>query len=244
MKKFAAYAVLGLMLASGPAAAAEEKPVKLETEEQRFSYAIGMDFGSYLKGLGEKFDLAIIQQGMTDAYIPGAKTLMTAEEAAQEQQNFGKRQQEKFMAMLTVNKEAAQKFLAENKGKEGVKTTQSGLQYKVIKEGSGPKPTNSDVVKVHYRGTLLNGSEFDSSHKRNEPARFRVDQVIPGWTEALQLMNVGSVCELYIPPDLAYGDRGAPPVIQPGSLLKFEVELLEIVKAEEQKKEDGGEKKN
>ncbi len=245
MNKFAAYAVLGLMLAAGPAAAADEKPMKLETADQRFSYALGMDFGSYLKGLGEKFDLAVIQQGMNDAYTPGTKTLMTAEEAAQEQQNFGKRQQEKFTAMLTANKEAAQKFLNENKSKEGVKATASGLQYKVIKEGGGPKPKNDDVVKVQYRGTLLDGSEFDSSHKRNEPARFRVDQVIPGWTEALQLMGVGSVYELYLPPDLAYGDRGAAPVIQPGSMLKFEVELLEIVKAEEKEDADiEGEKKN
>ncbi len=235
MKKLAACAVLGLMLAAAGPAAAE---MKLETEDQRFSYALGMDFGSYLKGLGEKFDLAVIQQGMTDAYTPGAKTLMTAEEAAQEQQNFGKRQQEKFMAILKANKEAAQKFLEANKGKDGVKTTESGLQYKVVKEGGGPKPKNDDVVKVHYRGTLLDGAEFDSSHKRNEPARFRVDQVIPGWTEALQLMSVGSAYELYIPPDLAYGDRGAAPVIQPGSLLKFEVELLEIVKDEPKPAED------
>lgn len=233
MKKLAAYAVLGLMLTAGAATA----EMKLETDDQRFSYALGMDFGSYLKGLGEKFDLAVIQKGMNDAYTPGAATLMTAEEAAQAQQNFGKRQQEKFTALLNANKEAAKKFLEENKGKDGVKTTESGLQYKVVKEGSGPKPTNSDTVKVHYRGTLLDGSEFDSSHKRNEPARFRVDQVIPGWTEALQLMSVGSTYELYIPPDLAYGDRGAAPVIHPGSLLKFEVELLEIVK-EEPKKED------
>ncbi len=231
MKKLAAYAVLGLMLTAGAAAA----EMKLETEDQRFSYALGMDFGSYLKGLGEKFDLAVIQKGMNDAYTPGSQLLMTTEEAAKAQENFGKRQQEKFMAMLNANKDAAKKFLEENKGKEGMKTTASGLQYKVVKEGSGPKPTNSDTVKVHYRGTLLDGSEFDSSHKRNEPARFRVDQVIPGWTEALQLMGVGSVYEIYLPPDLAYGDRGAPPVIQPGSLLKFEVELLEIVKAEPKK---------
>jgi FKBP-type peptidyl-prolyl cis-trans isomerase len=241
MKKLAACAVLGLVLTAG-AAAADEKPMKLETEDQRFSYALGMDFGSYLKGLGEKFDLAVIQKGMNDAYTPGGQTLMTAEEAAKTQENFGKRQQEKFMAMLNANKDAAKKFLEENKGKEGVKTTESGLQYKVVKEGGGPKPKKDDVVKVHYRGTLLDGSEFDSSHKRNEPARFRVDQVIPGWTEALQMMGVGSVYEIYLPPELAYGDRGAPPVIQPGSLLKFEVELLEIVKAEPEEKEDAEEK--
>lgn len=234
MKKLAAYAAAGLMLLTVRPAAAEE--VKLETEGQKFSYALGMDFGSYLKGLGESFDLGIIQQGMKDAYTPGSKLLMTPEDAAKAQENFGKRQQQKFMSMLKDNKEAAKKFLEENKGKDGVKTTASGLQYKVVKEGSGPKPTASDTVKVHYRGTLLDGKEFDSSHKRKEPARFRVDQVIPGWTEALQLMNVGGVYELCIPPELAYGDRGAPPVIQPGSLLKFEVELIEIVNTDDKAK--------
>lgn len=229
MKKFAAYAAAGLMLLAVRPAAAE---VKLETESQRFSYALGMDFGTYLKGLGEEFDLNIIEQAMKDAYTPGSKLLMTAEDAAKAQENFGKRQQQKFMAMLQANKEAAKKFLDENKTKEGVKTTASGLQYKIIKEGSGAKPTSSDLVKVQYKGTLLDGKEFDSSYKRKEPAKFRVDQVIPGWTEALQLMPVGSSFELYIPPSLAYGDRGAPPVIQPGSLLKFEVELLEILKQE------------
>ncbi|WP_417908483.1 FKBP-type peptidyl-prolyl cis-trans isomerase [Candidatus Electronema sp. PJ] len=239
MKKLAVYAAAGLMLLSLRPAAAE---IKLETESQRFSYALGMDFGTYLKGLGEEFDLGIIQQGVKDAYTPGSKPLMTAEDASKAQQNFGKRQQEKFMAMLKTNKEAAKKFLEENKSKEGMKTTASGLQYKVSKEGSGPKPASSDTVKVHYRGTLLDGKEFDSSHKRNEPARFRVDQVIPGWTEALQLMSVGSKFELYIPPELAYGDRGAAPVIQPGSLLKFEVELLEILKEEPKKAEAKEEK--
>lgn len=239
MKKLAVYAAAGLMLLMSHPAGAE---VKLETEGQQFSYALGMDFGTYLKGLGEEFDLSIIQQGMKDAYTPGSKPLMTAAEAAKAQENFGKRQQQKFAAMLKSNKEAAKKFLDENKGKEGIKTTASGLQYKIVKEGSGPKPTASDTVKVHYRGTLLDGKEFDSSHKRNEPARFRVDQVIPGWTEALQLMNTGSTFELYIPPELAYGDRGAAPVIQPGTLLKFEVELLEIVKEDPKKAEPIAEK--
>jgi len=245
MKKLAAYAAASLLLLAVRPAAAEVKLAmpstagsesKLETESQRFSYALGMDFGTYLKGLGEEFDLNIIEQAMKDAYTPGSKLLMSAEDAAKAQENFGKRQQQKFMAMLKANKEAVKKFLDENKTKDGIKTTASGLQYKVVKEGSGPKPTSSDTVKVNYKGTLLDGKEFDSSYKRNEPTSFRVDQVIPGWTEALQLMNVGSTFELYIPPDLAYGDRGAPPVIQPGSLLKFEVELLEIMKQEEKPK--------
>lgn len=232
MKKIAAYAALGLMLTAGPAAAAE-----LKTETQKFSYAFGLDFGTFLKGQGEEFDLGLIQEGVKDAYTPGAKPLMSQEEVRATQEAFGKKLQAKFAAKLEETKAAAKKFLDENKGKEGVKTTASGLQYKVVKEGTGAKPAAADEVKVHYRGRLLDGTEFDSSYKRNEPAQFPVNQVIPGWTEALQLMNVGSAFELYIPPDLGYGDRGAPPVIKPGSLLIFEVELLDIVKGGEKPKE-------
>ncbi|MCW5208041.1 FKBP-type peptidyl-prolyl cis-trans isomerase [Desulfobulbus sp. US1] len=126
------------------------------------------------------------------------------------------------------NEKTAKEFLEKNKGKSGVITTESGLQYKIIKKGGGDKPTPTDTVKVHYRGTLLNGTEFDNSYKRQSPVTFRLDQVIPGWTEALQLMTVSSKYQLYIPPDLAYGDRGAPPAIEPDSVLIFEVELIEI----------------
>ncbi len=237
--KYTVYAVFGLMLVAGPAVAAEQT-TELKTENEKLSYALGLDLGAYFKSLGEDFDLSIIQRGIDDSYN-GKKALMTAEEAAQVQQQFAARQQEKqvkqVMEMTAANQEAAKKFLEENKGKEGVKTTASGLQYKIIKEGKGDKPTTVDTVKVHYKGTLLDGTEFDSSYKRNQPAEFQVDQVIPGWTEALQLMNVGSTYELYLPPELAYGDRGAPPVIEPGSMLIFEVELLDIAKGEEEKKD-------
>lgn len=128
------------------------------------------------------------------------------------------------------NKKAGEKFLAENAKKEGVKTTESGLQYKVITEGSGNKPAETDKVSVHYQGTLLDGTVFDSSIERGTPAQFPVNGVIKGWTEGLQLMSVGSKYELYIPAELAYGDQGAGDVIQPGSTLIFEVELLEILK--------------
>lgn len=237
--KFAVYALFGFMLVAGPAAAADQA-TELKTETQQLSYALGLDLGAYFKSLGEDFDLSVIQRGIDDAYN-GKKTLMTAEEAAQVQQQFAARQQEKHlrqvMEMTAANNEAAKKFLDENKGREGVKTTASGLQYKVVKEGKGVKPTSVDTVKVQYKGTLLDGTEFDSSYKRNEPAEFRVDQVIPGWSEALQLMNVGSTYELYLPPELAYGDRGAPPVIEPGSMLIFEVELLDVTKGGEEQKD-------
>jgi FKBP-type peptidyl-prolyl cis-trans isomerase len=235
--KLAVYAAVGLMLAAGSVGTALGKTLEVTTDEQKFSYALGLDFGAYLKGLGEDFDLPVVKQGIFDAYMPDGVPKMSPEEASQAQQDFHERQLQRFLNMIEGNKEVAEKFLEENKGKEGVQTTESGLQYKVIKEGKGPTASNSDVVVVHYRGTFLDGTEFDSSHKRDEPTRFRADQVIPGWTEALNLMNVGSVYELYLHPDLAYGDRGAPPVIQPGTLLKFEVELLEIVQGGDAVKE-------
>lgn len=236
MKKIV-VGLLGFFLTAGVAIAAD-KAVELKTDEQKLSYAMGLDLGKYFKNLDENFDLNIMQQGISDSYN-GKETLMTPEEAAEIQQKFATRQQEKqvqkTMEMIKKNREEAEKFLAENKKKEGVKETKSGLQYKVIKEGKGKKPVATDTVKVHYKGSLLNGKEFDSSYKRKEPAVFQVGRVIPGWQEALQLMNAGSTYEVYLPPDLAYGDRGAPPVIEPGSLLVFQVELLDI--PQEEKKE-------
>jgi len=227
--------LIGVLLMAGTVTAAD-KAVELKSEQQKLSYAMGLDLGAYFKGLGEDFDLSVLQHGISDAYT-GKKALMTKEEAVAVQQKFAQRQQEKqikeTVEMVKKNRDAAEKFLAENKKKEGVKVTKSGLQYKVIKEGKGKKPAVSDMVKVHYRGTLLNGKEFDSSYKRNEPAVFKVGQVITGWQEALQLMDIGSTYELYLPPDLAYGDRGAPPVIEPGSMLIFQVELLDIPAPEE-----------
>jgi len=229
MKKIV-IGLIGVLLVTGTAFASE-KATELKTEEQKLSYAMGLDLGSYFKGLGENFDLKILQQGMSDSYT-GKQALMTPEEAAEVQQKFAARQQQqqiqKTVEMVTKNREAADTFLAENKKKDGIKVTKSGLQYKVIKEGKGKKPAVDDMVKVHYKGTLIDGTEFDSSYKRKEPAVFQVGQVITGWQEALQLMNVGSTYKLYLPPDLAYGDRGAPPVIEPGSMLIFQVELLDI----------------
>jgi FKBP-type peptidyl-prolyl cis-trans isomerase len=230
--------LLALLLAAGTAFAAD-KPMELKTDEQKLSYAMGLDLGEYFKSLDDTFDLGVLQQGINDGY-KGNKPLLTAAEAASIQQAFAKRQQEKqvqrTVAMVQKNRKAAEEFLKANKAKEGVTETKSGLQYKVVKKGTGAKPTPTDTVKVQYKGSLLDGKEFDSSYKRNEPAVFQVNQVIAGWQEALPLMEIGSTYELFIPPDLAYGDRGAPPVIEPGSMLIFQVELLEVQKTND--KED------
>lgn len=232
--KFIPSILLAACLATGPAFAAET-PVAMETEVQKLSYAMGLDLGAYFKNLEEEFDLKLLQHGIEDAYN-GRESKLTEEEAVALQQAFSQRQKQKqvqkSVEMVAKNRKAAEEFLKENKTKEGVVETASGLQYKVIKKGEGAKPVATDTVKVHYKGTLLDGTEFDSSYKRNEPAVFPVNQVIAGWGEALPLMEVGSNYELYIPTDLAYGDRGAPPVIEPGSMLVFNVELLEIVKNE------------
>ena len=247
--------VLGAVLFAGlanaeelaaPAAAAAGPEVKaaseakvpasgeLKTDEQKFSYVMGLSLGKYFKDLEEKFDLNMIQKGILDGYSD-TKPLLDEEQTRKIQEDFAKRQHNKQIQKIVVqvqkNRKAADEFLAANKTKEGVKTLESGLQYKVIKEGKGIKPTAEDTVKVHYKGRTIEGKEFDSSYKRNEPAEFQVKQVIPGWQEAMQQMPVGSVYEIYLPPDLAYGDQGAPPVIEPGSLIIFEVELLDVVKA-------------
>ncbi|MGI6638964.1 MAG: FKBP-type peptidyl-prolyl cis-trans isomerase [Desulfobulbus sp.] len=225
--------VVSVFLLAGAAFAADK--ASMQTEEQKFSYAMGLSLGKYFKELEENFDLNLVQQGIKDGY-GDAKPLLTDEEAQEIQQNFAKRQHDKqvqkTVVMIQKNRKAADDFLAANKGKDGVQTTASGLQYKIVKEGKGAKPKPEDMVRVHYKGRTLDNEEFDSSYKRNEPAEFMVSQVIPGWQEALPLMSVGSTFELYLPPDLAYGDRGAPPAIEPGSLLIFDVELLDIIKEE------------
>ena len=238
--KLSMSCLLVLLLTAGSVFAAAP-PTELKTDEQKLSYAMGLDLGEYFKSLEDKFDLTVLQQGINDGYN-GNKSLLTVEEAASIQQAFAKRQQEKqiqkTVAMVQKNRKAAEEFLKTNKAKEGVVETKSGLQYKVVKKGSGAKPKPTDTVKVQYKGSLLDGKEFDSSYKRNEPAVFQVNQVIAGWQEAVPLMEVGATYELYIPPDLAYGDRGAPPVIEPGSMLVFQVELLEIQQAPKDKEKD------
>jgi FKBP-type peptidyl-prolyl cis-trans isomerase FklB len=204
----------------------------LKTQKDKNSYALGANIGTGLHRQGVSVDPAIVARGLRDA-MAGGKMLMTDDEIkaaiVQLRSDVSKQQEAKAHEAGAGNRKEADAFLAANKSKEGVKVTPSGLQYKVLTEGTGPKPTANDTVTVNYRGTLTNGTEFDSSYKRGQPASFPVGGVIKGWTEALQMMPVGSKWELYIPPDLAYGDASPPgSSIPPGSALVFEVELLSI----------------
>jgi FKBP-type peptidyl-prolyl cis-trans isomerase len=206
-------------------------PLTLKTSRDKFSYALGMKMGANLHRQAVPVDPNILARGLKDG-LAGSKTLLTDEEAqaaiVEVQNDLRKKQQEKMQVEGAANKKEGESFLAANKGKEGVVALPSGLQYKILKEGTGPKPTASDSVVCNYRGTLINSTEFDSSYKRGQPATFPVTGVIKGWTEALQLMPVGSKWQLFIPSDLAYGERGPAPEIGSNATLIFEVELLSI----------------
>jgi FKBP-type peptidyl-prolyl cis-trans isomerase FkpA len=223
----AAFGVSGLALSQDG---------QLKTDKDKVSYMVGMQVGSSLAQIKDEIDLAVVTKAM-QSMINGEKPLMTKEEAMAVQKSFAERMQAKHaaeqQAAATKNKAEGEAFLSKNKSAPGVKTTASGLQYKVVTEGKGPKPAATDTVKVHYTGTLLDGTKFDSSVDRGEPAQFALNGVIPGWTEALQLMPVGSKYTLWIPSPLAYGDRATPGPIGPNATLKFDVELIEIVKMPE-----------
>lgn len=232
LMKSLSIAIIAVLLAAP--AFAEDK-TELKTEKDKVSYSIGLDIGNTFKKQSMDIDPAALLRGLQDG-AAGTKPLMTEEQVKETMTAYSKSMMEKQTAAAkeTGDKNAAagDKFLAENKTKEGVKTTASGLQYKVLKEGNGPSPKETDTVETHYRGTLLSGKEFDSSYKRNEPASFPVNRVIKGWTEALQMMKVGSKYELWIPPTLGYGERGAGQDIGPNETLHFEVELLGIKPAD------------
>jgi FKBP-type peptidyl-prolyl cis-trans isomerase FklB len=217
---------------SGQAAAAKKPDTfELKTDKDKASYAIGMNIGQNLRKQSEVIDATVVQRGMKDA-LAGDKTLMTEDEAKAAlmtlQVSMRKKQEEQVQQMAETNKKDGDAFLAENKTKAGVVTLPSGLQYKILSDGTGPKPTAADSVVCNYKGTLLDGTEFDSSAKHGGPATFPVSGVIKGWTEALQLMPVGSKWQLFVPSDLAYGQRGAGGGIAPNSTLIFEVELVSI----------------
>ena len=217
-----------IVLAAGTAIGEEKQA--LMTQKDKLSYAIGIDMGTSLKKNAVDVDPDIVYKGIKDA-LSGGTRLMTDQEIKDTIQTAQKelmaKQQEKMKAQAEKNKKEGEEFLAGNKMKPGVKTLPSGLQYKVITEGNGKMPKATDTVTVNYKGTLIDGTEFDSSYKRNEPATFPVNGVIKGWTEALQLMKEGSKWELFVPANLAYGERGGGP-IGPNAVLIFEVELLSI----------------
>ena len=224
---------LCIILAGSPVFA--EDKTELKTQKDKLSYAIGMDMGGSLKRNSIDVDIDALVKGLKDA-LAGGKMMMTEQEQRETlmafQKEFQVKQQEKMKALAETNKKEGEAFLAENKKKKGVKTLPSGLQYKIITEGKGASPKETDTVTVNYRGTLIDGTEFDSSYKRNEPATFPVKGVIRGWTEALQLMKEGAKWQLFIPSDLAYGERGAGGTIGPNATLIFEVELLKIAPKE------------
>src|SRR5712672_2499507 len=212
--------------------AAKTQPFTLRTQKDKTSYAMGMNMGAGLRKQAIDIDPAIVARGLRDSFTNG-KTLLSEEEErtllTQLQNEVRKKQQELAQVAGEANKKQGVAFLEANKTKEGVVTLPSGLQYKVLQAGTGPKPAATDSVICNYRGTLLDNTEFDSSYKRGEPATFPVTGVIKGWTEALQLMPVGSKWQLVIPPDLAYGPRGTPGgPIGPNATLVFEVELMSI----------------
>ena len=215
-------AVLGIGLLAAQLSAQE--PAGLKTQKDRTSYALGMDLANSLKKQSIDVDPALFSQGLRDV-LGSSKTLLTEEEV---RTILAALQTEVRNNMTAKIKQDGAAFLAQNKAKDGVVTLPSGLQYKILKAGDGKKPGLDDTVVCHYKGTLIDGTEFDSSYKRNQPATFPVKGVIKGWTEALQLMAVGSQWQLVIPSDLAYGDRGAANVIPPYSTLVFEVELVSI----------------
>ena len=238
----AATAKTGKAGASKTPTAKTAVPLTLKTDKDKQSYAIGVNIGKglsqNLKQSGLEIDPAILTRAIKDV-LGGEKQSMTDQEAQEtlktlqaelriKQEEMRKEQEAKMKEVGEANKKEGDEFLAANKAKEGVTTLPDGLQYKILQEGAGPKPSAADTVTVNYKGTLVNGTEFDSSYKRNQPAQFPVGGVIKGWTEALQLMPVGSKWQVFIPSDLAYGPSGRPPVIGPNSTLVFEVELVSI----------------
>lgn len=221
-------AVPGLIFAADAA-----KPVELKSFKDKLSYSMGLDMGTYLNGIGEELDYDRLILGLQSGF-KGTEALMTMEEMQSVQKEFAEKmkakQEAQIKALQEKNLKAGTAYLDENKTKKGVVVTESGLQYEVVKEGTGAKPVAEDTVKVHYKGTMIDGTVFDDSNQRGEPAVFGVTQVIPGWSEVLQLMKEGASYRVVIPPALAYGEQGVPPMIEPNSVLVFDVDLISIEK--------------
>ncbi len=212
-------------------AACAQQQAPPQTDQQKISYTLGYSIGYDFARKQLDMDPEMLIRGMRDA-LTGSDPALNEEDMRKAmtdlQQRMMAKQQEQVQQLAQSNAEAGRTFLAANRQKEGVKTTSSGLQYRVIGQGAGKKPSRDSTVTVHYRGRLLDGTEFDNSYKRNQPATFQVGGVIPGWTEALQLMQEGARWRLYIPSELAYGERGAGPMIGPNATLIFDVELISV----------------
>ena len=229
MNRRLAMAMCGVVALSGAAFAADAP--KLKGDKEKLSYSIGMDIGGNLKRGSVDVDPDLLVRGLKDSY-GGGKTVLSEDEARKTIATYQKartaKQAEAKVKLSEKNKADGEKFLAENAKKKGVKSLPSGLQYMEITPGKGKSPKASDTVTVHYKGTLIDGTEFDSSYKRGQPATFPVSGVIPGWIEALQLMKEGAKWRLFIPSNLAYGERGAGRDIGPNATLIFEVELISV----------------
>ena len=231
LRLFAVMFMLAYLFGCSPEEANSAPELKLDTQKNRISYTIGVNIGQDFKSQKMDVDPDALLMGLKDT-LSGKELQLTEEEMVQEIQNFQQEMQAKMAAEMEVkaaeNKASGEAFLAENAKQEGVVVTESGLQYKIIEPGQGDSPGPADVATVHYRGTLIDGTQFDSSYDRGQPASFPVGGVIPGWTEALQLMKPGAKWQLSIPAELAYGERGAGQDIGPNSTLLFDVELISV----------------
>jgi FKBP-type peptidyl-prolyl cis-trans isomerase FkpA len=233
------HRILAVALTAALAAACGKKDgaetTELTTDTQKFGYAIGVDIGKSLSPVKDEVDVNALVQGMEET-LAGKTPRLDDETREKIKSEMSRKLQEKQLSERTAKaaaaKEAGEKFLAENGKRSGVKTTASGLQYEIVTEGTGATPKASDKVTVHYKGTLIDGTEFDSSYARGQPVTFPLGNVIPGWTEGLQLVKTGGKAKLFIPSNLAYGERGAGAKIGPNETLVFEVELVAIEKPE------------
>ncbi|MGH6962218.1 MAG: FKBP-type peptidyl-prolyl cis-trans isomerase [Dongiaceae bacterium] len=234
--------ILAVALAVGFLAACDKGrgTAAVDTEAQKFGYAIGVDIGKSLAPVKDDVDIDALIAGLEET-LAGKEPRLDDEAREKIKTEVSRKLQEKQMQERTAKaaaaKTAGETFLAENGKREGVKTTASGLQYEIVTEGTGASPKATDKVTVHYKGTLIDGTEFDSSYSRGQPVTFPLGNVIPGWTEGLQLVKAGGKAKLYIPSSLAYGERGAGAKIGPNEALVFEIELVAIEKAEAAKKQ-------
>jgi peptidylprolyl isomerase/FKBP-type peptidyl-prolyl cis-trans isomerase FklB len=229
MKRIVGIVLFACLAVPGTMQAADKE--ELATYKDKLSYSMGHDMGTYLNSVGDDLDLDRLLEGLKAAY-DGKESVLSREEMQAVQKEFAQKMQAKqeaaMLALQEANKKAGDEFLAANKKKDGVIVTESGLQYEIITPGKGNSPKAEETVTVHYTGKTIDGTVFDDSTKRGDPAVFGVNQVIPGWTEVLQLMKEGAKYRVVIPPNLAYGQRGVPPMIEPNSVLVFDVELISV----------------